>query len=51
MAVVLVGVTALTLTVEVIISRIAPADILPYPALFWPKLAQRPLWNKLKPNW
>ncbi len=29
MAVVLVGVTALTLTVEVIISRIAPADILP----------------------
>ena len=29
MAVVLVGVTALTLTVEIIISRIAPADILP----------------------
>jgi histidine kinase len=29
MAVVLVGVTALTLTVEVIISRIAPADIMP----------------------
>jgi histidine kinase len=29
MAVVLVGVTALTLTVEIIISRIAPADIMP----------------------